>query len=123
MFCRWHGEFRNCSEMFKVTKTDDGFCCSFNTVSLSEGFAKSPTLEGGSDNEDDYEDFEYEEYIDYGDQIYDDVADVAGETGIGILSQNQGENNVSLPSTEYTEDWWVILFKFELEYNYFSGLT
>jgi hypothetical protein len=54
--------------MFKVTKTDDGFCCSFNTVSLSEGFAKSPTLQEGSDNEDDYEDvFEYEEYIDYGD--------------------------------------------------------
>ena len=100
--------------MFKVTKTDDGFCCSFNTVSLSEGFAKSPTLHEGSDNEDDYEDFEYEEYIDYGVQIYDEVADVAGETGNDILSENQGENNVSLPSSEYTEDWWVILFKFLL---------
>ena len=61
-------------------------------------------MQEGSDNEDDYEDFEYEEYIDYGDQIYDDVADVAVETGNGILSENQGKNNDSLPSTEYTED-------------------
>ena len=38
--CRWHGEFRNCSEMFTSSKTDDGFCCSFNTVNLAEGFAK-----------------------------------------------------------------------------------
>ena len=28
--------------MFKVTKTDNGFCCSFNTISVSEGFAKAP---------------------------------------------------------------------------------
>ena len=46
LVCRWHGEFRNCSHMFKVSKTDDGFCCSFNTVSLSEGF-KPPDLSSG----------------------------------------------------------------------------
>lgn len=34
---RWHGEYRNCSNMFTSSKTDDGFCCSFNTVSLAEG--------------------------------------------------------------------------------------
>ena len=34
--CRWQGEFRNCSKMFKVKKTDDGYCCSFNTFDVSE---------------------------------------------------------------------------------------
>ena len=40
LVCRWHGEYQNCSELFESTKTDDGFCCSFNTVSLAEGFSK-----------------------------------------------------------------------------------
>ena len=37
---RWHGEFRKCSDLFTISKTDDGFCCSFNTISLAEGFAE-----------------------------------------------------------------------------------
>ena len=38
---RWQGEYRNCSEMFKVKKTDDGYCCAFNTFEVSEvGFYK-----------------------------------------------------------------------------------
>ena len=40
MICRWHGEYKNCSDLFRSSKTDDGFCCSFNTVSLAEGFTK-----------------------------------------------------------------------------------
>ena len=30
--CWWRGEERNCSDLFDVRKTDDGFCCSFNTL-------------------------------------------------------------------------------------------
>ena len=33
---RWQGDYRNCSHMFKVKKTDDGYCCSFNTFEVSE---------------------------------------------------------------------------------------
>ena len=102
-FCRWHGEFRNCSEMFKPTKTDDGFCCSFNTVSLSEGFAKSPTIKQDSaDSEDDFDyddDYEDEEFIDYGDEITDSIEETS-EAG----NQTDGPQS----STEYVEDWSVI---------------
>lgn len=51
--CWWRGKLRNCTELFKVTflnhfpllvsfplsqvrKTDEGFCCSFNTVEQSQ---------------------------------------------------------------------------------------
>ena len=33
---RWQGDYRNCSKMFKVKKTDDGYCCAFNTFEVSE---------------------------------------------------------------------------------------
>ena len=34
--CWWHGELKNCSDLFDVRKTDDGFCCSFNTLDQSQ---------------------------------------------------------------------------------------
>ena len=40
---RWQGEYRKCSEMFTMTKTDDGYCCSFNTVSVQSTFAREET--------------------------------------------------------------------------------
>ena len=67
LVCRWHGEYQNCSELFESTKTDDGFCCSFNTVSLAEGFAKVE-LDVSSSNastENDYDDYGSYDYLDY----------------------------------------------------------
>ena len=55
LICRWQGEYRNCSEMFKVTKTDNGFCCSFNTISVSEGFAKAPEDVSSDDESAEYD--------------------------------------------------------------------
>ena len=80
VFCRWHGEYRNCSEMFTSSKTDDGFCCSFNTVSLAEGFAK---LE--DDDEDDDEVGDYDEYYAGGD--YYDYSDYYSDLNITQVSQ------------------------------------
>ena len=34
--CWWRGELKNCSDLFDVRKTDDGFCCSFNTLDQSQ---------------------------------------------------------------------------------------
>ena len=55
--CWWRGEERNCSDLFDVRKTDDGFCCSFNTVSLAEGFAKPETYDD-TDTDTDYADYQ-----------------------------------------------------------------
>ena len=32
MACEWHGQIEKCSELFSITRTDAGFCCSFNVV-------------------------------------------------------------------------------------------
>ena len=109
--CRWHGEFRNCSEMFKVTKTDDGFCCSFNTVSLSQGFAKPPPLD---DNSDEINDYDYGEEEDEGDYLmfYDDEYTDAAASDTSAIDTNANDtSDVGSSSTEYSESW-LVLFKF-----------
>ena len=77
--CRWHGEYRNCSEMFTSAKTDDGFCCSFNTVSLAEGFAKLEEDEDDAGGEYDYD------YNAGGDYFYD--SDYYSDLNITQVSQ------------------------------------
>ncbi len=34
--CTWLGEKIDCDDYFETSKSDVGFCCSFNTVHLSE---------------------------------------------------------------------------------------
>ena len=34
--CFWHGKLQNCSKIFQLRKTNDGFCCTFNALRLSE---------------------------------------------------------------------------------------
>ena len=65
LICRWHGEYKNCSDLFRSSKTDDGFCCSFNLVSLAEGFTKVD-LDASSDSDSyDYESYDYPDYASY----------------------------------------------------------
>ncbi len=34
--CYWYGIRHNCADLFKLRPTDDGFCCSFNTLAMEE---------------------------------------------------------------------------------------
>ena len=34
--CYWFGAKYKCTELFDVRPTDNGFCCSFNTLKMSE---------------------------------------------------------------------------------------
>ena len=34
--CYWYGMKYDCSDLFKLSPTDDGFCCSFNTLAMEE---------------------------------------------------------------------------------------
>ena len=72
LMCRWHGEFRNCSQMFTSSKTDDGFCCSFNTVSLAEGFA-TEELDDDSDSNDYEYDYDYGYSYGFDDYQYESI--------------------------------------------------
>ena len=38
---RWQGNYTDCSKLFKMRKTDDGFCCAFNTVTWREEYDQS----------------------------------------------------------------------------------
>ena len=68
--CRWHGEYRKCADLFKISKTDDGFCCSFNTISLAEGFAKAEVFEESKETEY-YEEYDYDLPANYDEYEYD----------------------------------------------------
>ena len=34
--CKWQGQIVKCPELFSVRRTDDGYCCSFNTLRQNE---------------------------------------------------------------------------------------
>ncbi len=34
--CYWQGKAVDCMQLFQVRRTDNGFCCSFNTVNIDE---------------------------------------------------------------------------------------
>lgn len=36
LVCIWQGKYMPCATLFSVRRTDNGFCCSFNTVRQSE---------------------------------------------------------------------------------------
>ena len=42
---RWQGSYNDCSKLFKLVKTDDGFCCSFNSISVQSSYAEEVGLE------------------------------------------------------------------------------
>ena len=69
--------------MFQSSKTDDGFCCSFNTVSLAEGFAKPERFDDGGDADEDYAYGDYDDYgsYDYGSYDYDYGSGGSGDYG------------------------------------------
>ena len=43
--CWWRGEEKNCTDLFDVRKTDDGFCCSFNTLDQTQNLDISLVVE------------------------------------------------------------------------------
>ena len=104
--CRWHGEFRNCSEMFKPTKTDDGFCCSFNTVSLSEGFVKIGGSEKEQDNQEDdyYDDYDQEDYYNYSEEEYEDENTETEEQEQSNEVENANQTSAG-NENDYKEEW------------------
>ena len=34
--CWWQGKLQDCSALFEVRKSNEGFCCTFNAIKLSE---------------------------------------------------------------------------------------
>ena len=92
--------------MFKPTKTDDGFCCSFNTVSLSEGFGKIGGSKKEQDNQEDdyYDDYDHEDFYDYSEEEYKDENSETKEQ-----EQSNGVENGNQTSAgnekDYKEEW------------------
>eukprot|EP00094_Tigriopus_californicus_P002100 TCALIF_02024-PA protein Name:"Similar to Nach Sodium channel protein Nach (Drosophila melanogaster)" AED:0.08 eAED:0.09 QI:38/0.85/0.37/1/0.28/0.5/8/0/589 len=63
LYCEWQGIPKKCDTLFKVSKSDNGFCCSFNIVTTREQFETADTVEGSSN--DSFTDYYYEiQYFD-----------------------------------------------------------
>ena len=41
LYCKWQGKRVDCDKIVTQRKTDDGFCCSFNTIDMAESYALS----------------------------------------------------------------------------------
>ena len=41
LYCKWQGKRVDCDKVVMQRKTDDGFCCSINTIDLAESYAAS----------------------------------------------------------------------------------
>ena len=37
--CTWNGEDYECIELFKIASTDDGYCCTFNSIPAKANLA------------------------------------------------------------------------------------
>ena len=44
LMCLWKGKQVNCNDIFAIHKTDNGFCCSFNALNISEMFQTSEDI-------------------------------------------------------------------------------
>ena len=62
LFCQWQGKRVDCDKLVKKTKTDSGFCCSFNTMDLNDEIEWSD-----EDVEEEIKDYDYDEDINYED--------------------------------------------------------
>merc|ERR1712106_771114 len=75
VMCLWQGEVVNCTDFFSIRRTDNGYCCSFNTLPMSEQFASASEISGGvageTSDEDDHDDYGDDYSDDYGED-YDD---------------------------------------------------
>ena len=99
---RWHGEFRKCSDLFTISKTDDGFCCSFNTISLAEGFAKDETFEDSKETE--YYSYDSYPVYDYIYQYYNEAYGDSSQYDNNGDESDKETNNIDSDNDEVVED-------------------
>ena len=87
--------------MFKVKKSDDGYCCAFNTFDVSEGFATPATDDSAGDDEEEEEEDDYYDYYDYN----DDNSEGATESDDGDTGSGGGGSEEPLNQDVYREEW------------------
>ena len=106
LMCMWKGKKMNCSDIFTIRKTDNGFCCSFNSLKTSEMFKM------GEDNmntisKDDMADFfeDYSEDNDNIDYFWSSSESIYGCGG--ILTEDSG-HMISPKVKELLQCEWII---------------
>ena len=70
LHCTWNSVKYNCSELFKVTSTDVGFCCSFNLVPPNQILSNIGNSDNLDDDFDDDDEDDEEDEDDYGGENY-----------------------------------------------------
>ena len=100
LMCLWKGKPIDCSEIFSIHKTDDGFCCSFNALKITDQFVNAEEI-NPKYTKDDMDDF-YDEYSDDEDNIdyfWGSVESFHGCGGlltekVGLISSPSKQNDI-----------------------------
>ena len=107
LLCLWKGKKVNCSEIFHIRKTDNGFCCSFNSLETSELYRNATILNQTltkNDMENFYDDY-YSNDEDRMDYFWSSSESFYGCGG--IITESNG--SVSSPeNVELLQCEWVI---------------
>ena len=89
--------------MFKPVKTDDGFCCSFNTLSLSEGFVKVAGSEQVGD--DDFDENDSYGHLDDDDDEEEEEEKDESESEEQKETKEAENGNENCSNNDYREEW------------------
>ena len=106
LMCIWKGKKINCSEIFNIRKTDNGFCCSFNTLKVSEMFITANEINETLSKED-MADF-YDEYSDNEDNIDYFWSSSESFYGCGGILTDMMSNFSSQKRKELLQCEWII---------------
>ena len=106
LMCMWKGKKMNCSDIFTIRKTDNGFCCSFNSLKTSEMFKM------GEDNmntisKDDMADF-FEDYSEDNDNIDYFWSSSESIYGCGGILTEETGRMISPKVKELLQCEWII---------------
>ena len=107
LMCLWKGKKVNCSDIFSIHKTDEGFCCSFNALKITDQFMNADEI-STSYNKDDMDEF-YDEYSDDEDNIDYFWGSVESFHGCGgLLTENVGQFTSPSKEKGILQCEWII---------------
>ena len=106
LMCIWKGKQVNCTDVFVIHKTDNGFCCSFNALKASEMFKMAEDINSGM-TKDDITQF-YDDYSDDEDNVDYFWSSSESFYGCGgVLTEDIG--SISSPKTnDLLQCEWII---------------
>ena len=104
--CLWKGRQVNCSEIFHIRKTDNGFCCSFNALKTSVLYTNTTDMDKTL-KKDDMTEF-YDDYSNDDDNVDYFWSSSESTYGCGGVLTEESGHFASPKSKELLQCEWII---------------